>query len=465
MKPEYKVDYSSLLKRQKETAWKIKDRPYQERLERLEQLKKVLIEHEEVWLEALKKDLGKSSTESYTSEIALVLNEIDFVQRKLKKWIKPKRAHHFDLGGTAKTTISYQPYGSVLILSPWNYPLQLTLMPLVGALAAGNSCVIKPSEFSPITSSLLYELLKKTFTPEIVTVIEGDKEAAEELLKLDWDFIFFTGSKSVGKIVHQAAAERQIPVILELGGKNPCIVEPSGMTKETIRQITWGKFMNAGQTCIAPDTVYVHESVYTEFLNQLKEQLELFYGNSPEKSSDYSRIVHSDHLNELVDYLKDGKVFHGGNFDREGLYMSPTILTDVQKNSPIMEEEIFGPILPIIPYSTIEALGAELQLKPVPLVLYLFSQDKANIKYTARRLRSGALSVNQVIRHAARSGIPFGGVKESGFGRYHGFASIQAFSYQKVYYEQKNTKSLPHQYPPYHKNQLKRLRKWQKWLF
>ena len=457
--------HQSLLSRQKETAWVIEDRPYLKRIERLDCLKTMLTEHEELLLKALRDDLGKSAIESYTSEIALLYNEIDYVKRNLKKWLKPRKSYGVGLGGVAKTSLSYQPYGSVLILSPWNYPLQLTIMPLIGALAAGNSCFIKPSEFAPATSSLLSELIQNCFEATIVTVVEGDQMVAEELLTLEWDFIFFTGSKRVGKKIHQAAAEHQIPVALELGGKNPCIVEPSGMNKETVRQIAWGKFMNAGQTCIAPDTVYVHESVYPQFLEQLKKQIEEFYGSTPKNSRDYSRIIHHNHLEHLVRYLKDGTVVYGGIFDVEECYLSPTIVTNVQKDSSLMKEEIFGPILPVIPYSSIESLTTELQSQPVPLVTYVFSTNKASHRYLNRRLRSGAFSVNQVIRHAARSEVPFGGVKESGFGNYHGFASLQTFSYQKVYYEQKNTRSLQQQYPPYHDSQLKGLKKWRKWLF
>lgn len=465
MESKQTLAYQSLLTRQKETAWTRKERPDLKRIERLERLKKMLTEHEEAFMGALKKDLGKSAVESYASELAILFNEIDYVKSNLKKWLKPNKSYHIGIGGLGKSSLSYQPYGSVLIISPWNYPLQLTLMPLIGAIAAGNSCFIKPSEFAPAISSMLSELIPKYFDAELITVVEGDSSVAEELLELDWDFIFFTGSKKVGKKIHQAAAERQIPVVLELGGKNPCIVEPTGLTKETIRQIAWGKFLNAGQTCIAPDTVYVHESVYPQFLDQLKKQIEMFFGASPKNSSDYSRIIHQKHLNRLWRYLKDGSVVYGGTFEEEQLYLAPTILTDIQKGSSIMKEEIFGPILPVIPYSSIESLINELLMQPVPLVTYVFSKNKASIKNIEQQLRSGAFSVNQIIRHAAHSSVPFGGVKESGFGNYHGFAGLQAFSYQKVYYEQKNTRSLPQQYPPYRSSQLKRLKKWRKWLF
>lgn len=465
MKSKHKIDYQSLLTSQKETAWRILEHPHLTRIDQLERLKLMLTKNEAAFMEALSKNLGKSSIESYTSELALLYNEIDHVKSKLKKWLKPQKSYHLGVGGIAKSALTYQPYGSVLILSPWNYPLQLTILPLIGALAAGNSCFLKPSEFAPETSKLLSKLIQTYFNAEEVTVVEGDSKVAEELLKLNWDFIFFTGSKRVGKKVHQAAAKRHIPVVIELGGKNPCIVEPTGMTKETVRQIVWGKFMNAGQTCIAPDTVYVHESVYPQFLKQLKEQIEVFYGKTPKDSSDYSRIIHQKHLEKLVSYLKDETVFYGGNFDTEDCYLDPTIVTDVQKNSSMMKEEIFGPILPIVPYSSLESLTAELQSQPVPLVTYAFSTDKMSIRYLSRHLRSGAFSVNQVIRHAAQTAIPFGGVKESGFGNYRGFASLQTFSYQKVYYEQKNTRSLPQQYPPYNESQLKGLKKWRKWLY
>lgn len=458
-------DYHSLVQKQKSYSRRNENHSYKKRLDRLKQLKRMLIENEQLWLEALNEDLGKSSIESYTSEIALLLNEIDQVTRKLKKWMRPKRSTHFSLSGASKTILCPQPYGTVLVLSPWNYPLQLTLMPVIGAIAAGNSCVIKPSEFAPITSHLLAHLVKIYFDAEVIGVIEGDSTVAENLMTLDWDFIFFTGSKRVGKLVHQTAAEKQIPVVLELGGKNPCIVDETALSKETIRQIVWGKFVNAGQTCIAPDTIYVHESIYTSFLKGAAECIELFYGKNPEKSQDYSRLIHQEHLKKQLDFLNEGTIYHGGRYSVSNRYLEPTILIDLPPESAMMKEEIFGPIMPVISYSSIEALTKRLNQQPVPLAAYVFSQNPGTIDYLKKRLSSSAFSLNQVIRHAAHSDIPFGGLKESGFGAYHGSVSFETFSFHKVFYQQKNTKSLSQQYPPYTAKQLKWLKKFRKRLF
>lgn len=458
-------DYHDLVKKQKSYSGRNENQSYKERLDRLKRLKRMLVEKEGSWMEALNRDLGKSPIESYTSELALLLNEIDTVIQKLNKWMKPKKSTHISLSGVAKSVLRSQPYGSILVLSPWNYPLQLTLMPVIGALAAGNSCVIKPSEFASATAKLLADSVKEYFKPEEVTVIEGDSRVAESLLTLDWDFIFFTGSKRVGKIVHQAAAEKQIPVVLELGGKNPCIVDETGLSKETIRQIIWGKFVNAGQTCIAPDTIYVHESIYTDFLTEAAECIEIFYGKNPEQSPDYSRIIHQEQLKKQISFLNQGTVYHGGRYNLAERYVEPTLLVDLAEESAMMKEEIFGPIMPVIPYSSIQELKNELNQQPVPLAAYVFSENQDTIRYLEKEIRSSAFSLNQVIRHAAHAEIPFGGLKESGFGSYHGLTSFETFSFQKVFYEQKNKKSLSQQYPPYRSKQLDLLRKFRKRLF
>lgn len=463
--PAQKKEWQETLERQKERVLQTKGGTYPERLAHLEGLKKLLIEHEEEWMTALEQDLGKSAVDSYTSEIAVVLNEIDYAKRRLKKWMKPQRTKHFSLSGSAKTRVSWEPYGAVLILSPWNYPVQLALLPLVGALAAGNSCFLKPSEQASAVSHVLAKLLARYFDPKVITVIEGESETAAALLTLKWDFIFFTGSKKIGKKVYRTAAEHLIPVALELGGKNPCIVDASGLSKETVRQIAWGKFLNAGQTCVAPDTVYVHESIYPQFLAQLKQQLLDFYGPDPQNSWDYGRMIHKKHLNTVVDYLTEGNVYHGGAFNEEKLYLAPTILTDIQKDSAVGEEEIFGPILPVIPYHSLTSLVQDLQQKPVPLVTYVFSQDSKVVHLLEQQLSSGAFSLNQVIRFAANPEIPFGGLQESGFGRYHGQSSFKTFSCQRVVYAQRSLFALPQQYPPYRMEQLKWLKKWRRRLF
>ncbi len=347
--------------------------------------------------------------------------------------------------------------------------LELSFKPVINAddrcISAGNSCFLKPSELAPTTAQLLEELISEYFTPEEVTVVEGDASVAENLLELPWDMIFFTGSKRVGTIVHQAAARHQIPIILELGGKNPCIVDATGVSPTTGRRIVWGKFLNAGQTCIAPDTIYVHQSMYQPFLTMLREQIKLFYGMNPAESSDYGRIAHPDHYNKLIGYLQEGTIWHGGRVDASQNYIEPTLLTDIPLDSELRQAEIFGPILPVIPYSDLNALMHQLEEGPDPLVTYMFSEDRTSIQQLKKTQRTGTISVNQVIRHAANPRIPFGGVGTSGFGRYHGRASIEAFSYEKVYYKEHTFFEMKNQYPPYRPHVLPILRKLRRWLF
>lgn len=462
-----KADWRILQEEQKKIVQKVRsrDEQYSERRNHLNLLKQMVLNHEDKWLEALRKDLGKSVIESYTSEISLVLNEIDYALKHLKKWMSPEKSNRLVIGGIEKTQVYRYPYGSVLIISPWNYPLQLSLVPLVGALASGNSCFIKPSEYSKATSRLLKELAEETFDSKVLTVIEGDANTSQALLDLTWDFIFFTGSEKVGRSVHQQAAQNLTPVVLELGGKNPCIVEESGLSQETIRQIVWGKLLNSGQSCIAPDTVYVHESVYLDFLKMAKETIQSFYGENPQNSSDYGRVISPRHHKRITGYLEEGRLFVGGSYSLEDLYIEPTILTDIKPESKILSEEIFGPVLPVIPYADLGILYDTLSETPSPLVSYLFTKSEESIRLLEHKVTSGAVSVNQVIKHAASSRIPFGGVGESGFGRYHGENSYETFTYQKVSYTHKNLFNFSLQYPPYQKKQLKWLKRFRKWLF
>lgn len=431
----------------------------------LQRIRSMLIRHEAEWLQALAKDVGKSEVEGYATEIAILLNELDYVERRLKRWTSPRKKTGFKLGVWERYTIHRQPYGSVLIISPWNYPLQLAVMPIIGALAACNRCFLKPSELAPATSQLLAEKFSEYFLPEEVTVVEGDADVTQALLELDWDLIFFTGSPRIGALVNQSAAPRLIPVILELGGKNPCIVDASGFTEQAVERILWGKFINAGQTCIAPDTVFVHESVYGQFVEKAKEQLGRFYGEEPKISRDYGRINQPQHLERLISMLEDGKVAAGGEYDRDNLYMAPTLLTEVTAHGGLMREEIFGPLLPIVPYSDLRALTGQLKEWPDSLTTYLFSYDAATIEHVQQELRCGAFSLNQVITYVANSRIPFGGVGQSGFGQYHGKKSLEAFSYEKPFYRPYFYMNNKKMFPPYDRSMLALIRKLRRWLF
>ncbi|WP_407371201.1 aldehyde dehydrogenase family protein [Carnobacterium sp.] len=431
----------------------------------LEVLRMLLMENESELLSALYKDLGKSPEEAYASELAVLLQEIDFMKRCLNKWQQPKHKRHIKLGSVSKTTVEHHPYGSILVISPWNYPLQLALMPVIGALAAGNSCFIKPSEFAPETAKLLAKLTRAYFSPDVLMVVNGDATVAAELLELPWDFIFFTGSNNVGAIVHRAAAEKQIPVVLELGGKNPCVVDETNLTIAVVQRIIWGKFLNAGQSCIAPDTVYVHQTIYLQFLQMAVEQIKKFYGLHPIEEGTIGRMAHEKQFEKMVDFLKQGSIYYGGKVDATQKRIEPTVLTDITARSSILEEEIFGPILPVIPYTNLSKLVNELKRTDDPLVTYIFSKNKGTIEYVKTKLRSGAFSLNQVILHAISSDSSFGGVGASGFGRYHGSASLDAFSYERTVYTYLLPFNIQKQYPPYQSNDLNLLRKWRRWLF
>lgn len=436
-----------------------------ERKQLLEVLRLLLMENESELLNALYKDLGKSAEEAYASELAVLLQEIDFMKRRLNNWQRPKHKRHIKLGSMSKTTVEHHPYGSILVISPWNYPLQLALMPVIGALAAGNSCFIKPSEFAPETAKLLANLIGAYFSPDVLMVVNGDAAVATELLELPWDFIFFTGSKKVGTIVHRAAAKKQIPVVLELGGKNPCIVDETNLTRAVVQRIVWGKFLNAGQSCIAPDTVYVHQTIYPQFLQMAVEQIKQFYGLHPLEEETIGRMVHEKQFEKMVNFLKQGSIYYGGKTDATKKRIEPTVLTDITARSSILYEEIFGPILPVIPYTNLSKLVNELKRMDDPLVTYIFSKNKRNIGYIKTKLRSGAFSLNQVILHAISSDSSFGGVGASGFGRYHGSASLATFSYERTIYTHLLPFNIQKQYPPYQSNDLNLLRKWRRWLF
>ncbi|WP_161878026.1 aldehyde dehydrogenase family protein [Alkalibacterium sp. MB6] len=438
---------------------------YDNRLASLTLLKDILTKHEQQWLDVLKQDLGKAAVEAFASELAVLLNEIDYVSNQLKKWMKPTSHKRALLTGVERTKTVRQPYGSVLVLSPWNYPLQLSLMPVIGALSAGNGVVLKPSEFAPATSRLLAELVPKYFEPDTFFIIEGDEEVAETLTQMDWDFIVFTGSERIGRKVYEAAAKYLTPVLLELGGKNPCIMDKTGITPEAIRQIVWGKFLNAGQSCIAPDTLYVPRDSYQEVINQITQCIELFYGENPIQSPDYGRIIHQKAFQRLVNYLDDGDSYYGGDYGEEDLYISPTVLINTKSNSAIQKEEIFGPILPIMAYDSLNDVIDELSNRPVPLVIYTFSKDKENIKRLKQELESGSFSINQVIAHATSPHVPFGGKGASGMGRYHGRASFEAFTYERAVYSKKSVIPFKKQYPPYSAFGLTALRKLRNHIF
>ncbi|RMF47593.1 MAG: aldehyde dehydrogenase [Bacteroidetes bacterium] len=431
-------------------------RPLKVRLRYLEALEAAIRQQEGAILEALQADLGKSAFEGYATEVGLVLEELRYVRRHLAQWVRPHRVWPSLAQLPGRAYIQYEPRGLVLILSPWNYPFQLLVLPLVGALAAGNVVVLKPSEFAPATAARLAELVHQTFPPEYVQLVQGEAQVAAALLEEDWDYIFFTGSTRVGRLVAEAAAKRLIPYTLELGGKSPAIVEADANLPIAARRIAWGKWVNAGQTCIAPDYVWVHESRMEAFLTELEKALSRFYGDLSRPPAEYGRIGHRAHYERLLRLMSQGQVVLGGYTDPEALYLSPTVLRHPQ--GQLLEEEIFGPLLPVLPFREPEEVVAQVRQLPPPLALYVFSEDAARQRFYLEALPSGGACINDTLMHIGSSRLPFGGLRQSGIGRYHGWYSFETFSHARSIVKTPTWLDLPLRYPPY-KNKLSLIRR------
>lgn len=400
------------------------------RLEQLNKLKQLITENEQQITKALKADLNKSEFEIYATEIGSI-KEINYAIKNIKNWSKPKKADvpldFFSYSGK----IYPEPLGVVLIVSPWNYPFALIITPLVGAIAAGNCAIVKPSELAPHTSSLVAELISKYFKSEYIAIVEGSVETSQELLAQKFDHIFFTGGTAIGKIVMEAAAKQLTPVTLELGGKSPCIVDTDINFEHTARRITWGKFINAGQTCIAPDYLLVNQNIKKDLIAAIQKTLKQFYGDNPAQSPDYGRIISHRHFERLTKFLNNGKIIVGGETNYENKYIAPTILDKVALTDPVMQEEIFGPILPVIEYTDIKDAIALINSQPKPLALYLFTQNQTLQKRVLQETSSGGVCINDTMMHIGVSSLPFGGVGDSGIGSYHGKASFDTFSHYK----------------------------------
>ncbi|WZX99558.1 aldehyde dehydrogenase [Bacillus sp. FSL W7-1360] len=415
------------------------------REQQLRKLKEMLERYESTLLTAVQRDLNKQSSEAYMTEFGFVYQEITHALESLTAWMKPVKIKTPPSHVGSRSWVQPEPYGSVLVIAPWNYPIQLTLTPLVGALAAGNSVVLKPSELTPHTSRALAEAITATFSPEVVSVVEGDAKVASALLDQPFDYIFFTGSVAVGKIVMEKAARHLTPHTLELGGKSPAIVDKTAKLTMAAKRIAWGKFSNAGQTCIAPDYVLVHQHVYEPFLEQLKKQtLKLF----SERTADgtYTQIVNERHFKRLCAYFDDGTIALGGQHDMSTRMIAPTILTDVSWESAVMQEEIFGPILPVIPYDNEDHVLARLHALPNPLALYVFAEDVAIQELFTAQVSFGGGCINDTLMHVANVHLPFGGKGPSGIGAYHGDESFRTFSHQKSLLKQSTTVDIPFRY-------------------
>ncbi len=431
-------------------------RPYAFRKEQLLRLRRMLKENEEALLDALKKDLHKSPFEAYATEIGILLHSINHTLKHLKRWMKGRRVKRPLFLRFAKAGVEYEPKGTVLIIGPYNYPLQLLVEPLIGALAAGNTAIVKPSEFPAHTEKLLARLVNETFDPRLVHAVTGGVETTQELLNMPFDHIFFTGSTRVGRIVYQAAAENLVPVTLELGGKSPCIIDESAKLAVAARRIVFGKLLNAGQTCIAPDYLLVDKKVKGDLIRHLKATLEAFYPD-PEKS--LGRIINDKHFERIVSLIDEDKVVYGGEYDKKSRYIAPTILDGITFEDAVMQEEIFGPLLPIIAYEDLEETIETLKEKPAPLALYVFTEDKTVARKVVANVPFGNGAVNDTIYQVANPHLPFGGRGQSGIGHYHGKASFEAFSHRKSLVERSTKFDPAIAYPPHTKRKMTWIRR------
>jgi len=423
--------------------------PLDGRRQALQALYRAVEANEDKICAALREDLGKSPSESYMCEIGLVKSEISYLLRHLNGFARERRVRTPLAQYVSRSFEKPSPYGCVLIMSPWNYPFLLTLDPLADALAAGNTAVLKPSAYSPHTSALLREIVEGCFPPEYVAVVTGGRAENAGLLELPFDYIFFTGSQAVGKEVLRKAAERLTPVTLELGGKSPCVVDETANLPLAARRIVFGKLVNCGQTCVAPDYIYCHESVRERLVGELKKQIIIQYGEEPLKNEAYGKIINEKHFRRLQGLMDETKIVHGGETDETACRIAPTILDGVSWDDPVMGQEIFGPILPVLTYTSRPEAIAQVRSRPRPLALYIFSSDRRNIDAWKERVSFGGGCVNDTLIHLATSDMGFGGVGESGMGAYHGRRGFETFSHMKSMVDKKTFLDLPMRYQPY----------------
>lgn len=418
------------------------------RVEQLKKLKLSIKKYEAQILKALHTDLGKSEFEAFTNEVGLAQKELTYHIKMLRKWAKPKKVSSPLFIFPSTSYITKQPFGRILIIGPFNFPFMLTVVPLIGAISAGNVAVIKPSENTPATSAIIEKMMVETFPEKYVSVIQGGIETNQQILTRRWDKIFFTGSSRVGKIVMEAAAKFLTPVELELGGKNPVVVDYDANLKVAAKRIIWGKMLNAGQSCVAPDYLFVHEKVKEEFLLLLKKNIILFFQQNPQKSPEFGRIVNPKTVQRLEKLLENQQIYFGGESDSAKNYMAPTLVTNVKQTDKIMQEEIFGPILPVLSFSEIDVAIAFINENEKPLAAYYFSENREKQKIFLARTFSGDASINEVVIHFTNFALPFGGVGFSGMGAYHGKHSFDCFSHTRSVVKTPAFIDLPFRYPP-----------------
>jgi aldehyde dehydrogenase (NAD+) len=427
------------------------------RLKELKRLKSIIKSNEDEIIKALFLDLHKSPFESYATEIGVVYDEINLLIRKLKGWMRKKSVSSPITAFPARSYFQYEPHGVCLILAPWNYPFQLAIAPLAGAIASGNCAVLKPSEISTNTALVIEKLINNAFSREYIEVKNGDAKTSQELLKLDFDFIFFTGSPKIGKLVMHAAAEHLTPFVLELGGKSPCIVDASANIKLAARRVIWGKCINAGQTCIAPDYVFVEENIKEKLITEMQQCIVDMYGENQKDNPEFPHIINNANFDRLTKMMQSGNIIFGGEVDDKTRFIAPTLLDNVSFDSALMQEEIFGPLLPIISFTNIKEVIHYIQQHPKPLALYLFTGKKSVENEVLSNTSAGGVTINDTLMHFTNLNLPFGGIGNSGFGSYHGFCSFEAFSHKKPVMKRSNLLDIPIRYAPF-KNKLKILK-------
>ena len=451
--------YKEVVEKQKEFFKTGKPIDINYRKKALIKLRDTVDKYEEKILYALKLDLGKSEFEGYETELGIVKSELKNTIKNLEKWSKPKKVRASIMNPFSDNRIYNQAYGVCLILSPWNYPFQLALMPLIGSIAAGNTSILKLSEISPFTSGVVREIVEEVFDEEYVAVFSGEAEEAINLIESDVDFIFYTGNPKIGVSVAESAGRRLIPCVLELGGKSPCIIDRKADLDNAAKKIVWGKFMNAGQTCVAPDYIIADRLVFLELRDKLVHYIKEFYGENPIESNDYPKIINKKNFDRILNLIEGKRLIFGGKYDDDSLKIEPTILEVSSMDEKIMQEEIFGPIIPIIIYKNKSEIFEIIDKNKNPLALYLFTDNNSFEKEIIEKVSFGCGCVNDTIIHCTSEGLPFGGIGRSGIGNYHGKASFDAFSHKKSVVKSKKFADISMKYPPFNEKKLELIKK------
>lgn len=452
------MEIKELVKMQRKYYNTGKTRDISFRLEQLKKLKSVVLQNEEKILLALKKDLNKSEFEGFMTEVGMFYSELDFAIKNIRKWSKTRRVRSSMVNFPSISKIIPQPYGVTLIMSPWNYPFQLALIPLVWSLAAGNCIIVKPSEYALSTSNIINDIIENNFSKEYIAVVQGNQEESEKLLLERFDYIFFTGSTNVGRIVMKSASNYLTPITLELGGKSPCIILKDADIDLTAKRLTWGKLINAGQTCVAPDYILVHEDRKNELIEKIKYYINKYFGDNPCNNEQFPKIINERHFERIVSLIDTDKVVYGGSYNSKTLKIEPTIVDNTNWDDNIMKEEIFGPIFPILTYKDLDEVIQEIIKRPNPLAVYIFTKNKYLEDKILEMIPSGGCCINDTITHIATNYLPFGGVGESGMGSYHGKSGFDTFTHYKSVLKKLNL-DIPIRYAPYNDKLIKILKK------